>query len=79
MNPEKEIFPLEYNRWLITVEPMNRPATIYKIHFKNEIPDMLIEKVPQPNSTSIWRSVNDNLHEMALGIGKLIDQHLSNK
>jgi hypothetical protein len=75
MQENNSIFHLEYNRWLIEVQPLNSPTSIFNVRFKNEIPDITIEKIMSVDGTINWRSVSDDMNEMAREIGVLIEEH----
>jgi hypothetical protein len=74
MKKDDKIFHLEFNRWLIEIKASPGKGLFY-VHFLNEIPDLIIKKITSFNGMVSWKSLNDDMDEMAQKIGVLIEQH----
>ena len=72
---ENETFHLEYNRWIIKVEKIPSPnKSLFKVHFPNEIPDMILEKTIVRGNKIVWKTVVAGMENMGQDIGLLIDK-----
>jgi len=77
MKKDNKIFHLEFNRWLAEVKVIDMSKGLFHVHFLNEVPDLTLKKTISANGETTWRSMTDEMPEIAAGLGESIDQFLA--
>lgn len=69
-------FEILYGFVIIQVTAMDNSGQRYKVQFPNEVPDIIIERLPVAHGESSWDTVPAGNPELGTAIGRLLEHRL---
>lgn len=79
MTTNETSFQLQYNLSLVNVvKKLQGEAVLYTLNFSNEVPPVTLSFVQEPGGTYTWDTLPPGNKELAISLGKLIEDHNNN-
>jgi hypothetical protein len=79
-NQQDHHFELSYKSVTMQVEKLQLPDYIaFRIVFSSQRPPLVVAKTTNANAATFWTSIPESRQAEADGIGKLLDEHFSQK